>query len=111
MRRALANVCAYADAINRHGSKLSTGKKLKLAEVTICILDCLAHRRSGYGGHLAFVIMLAMPLFPHRYIGRALLACFAILPLSCARFGAPNPANSPAARGPTVTTAAGAPEG
>jgi hypothetical protein len=37
MRRGLANVCAYADAINRHGSKLSTAKKLKLTEVTISI--------------------------------------------------------------------------
>jgi para-nitrobenzyl esterase len=111
MRRGLANVCAYADAINRHGSKLSTGKKLKLAEVTISILDCLAHRRSGYGGHRAFVIMSAMPLFHHRYIGRALLACFAILPLSCARFGGPIPGNSAAASGPTVITAAGALEG
>jgi hypothetical protein len=57
MRRGLANVGAYADAINRHGSKLSTAKKLKLAEVTISILDCLGVRRSGYGGRLAFVNM------------------------------------------------------
>ena len=37
MRRGLANVCAYADAIHRHGNKLSTAEMLKLAEVTICI--------------------------------------------------------------------------
>ena len=36
MRRGLANVCAYADPINRHGSKLSTAEMLKLAEMTIC---------------------------------------------------------------------------
>jgi hypothetical protein len=36
MRRGLANVCAYADAINRHGSKLNTAEMMKLAEVTIC---------------------------------------------------------------------------
>src|ERR1700677_4575375 len=49
MRRGLANVGAYADAINRHGSKLSTAKKLKLPEITISILDCLGVRRSGTG--------------------------------------------------------------
>jgi hypothetical protein len=36
MRRGLANVCAYADSINRHGIKLNTAEMLKLAEVTIC---------------------------------------------------------------------------
>jgi hypothetical protein len=36
MRRSLANVCAYADTINRHRSKLNTAEMLKLAEVTIC---------------------------------------------------------------------------
>jgi len=46
MRRGLADVCAYADAINRHGSKLSTAKKLKSAEVTISILDCLVALKS-----------------------------------------------------------------
>jgi hypothetical protein len=46
MRRGLAKVCAYADAINRHGSKLSTAKKANLAEVTICILECLDVLRS-----------------------------------------------------------------
>jgi hypothetical protein len=56
MRRGLADVCAYADAINRHGSKLSTAKKLILPEVTISIWDCEGDRRSGYGGRLAFVI-------------------------------------------------------
>src|SRR3984957_11727823 len=57
MRRGLANVGAYADAINRHGSKLSTAEKLKLPEITISILDCLGVRRSGYGGGLALVNM------------------------------------------------------
>src|ERR1700677_1338536 len=47
MRRGLADVCAYADAINRHGSKLSTAKKTKLAEVTISLLDCLRVLRSA----------------------------------------------------------------
>jgi hypothetical protein len=47
MRRRLANVCAYADTINRHGSKLSTAEKPKIAEVTICILECLGVLRSG----------------------------------------------------------------
>jgi len=57
MRRGLANVGAYADAINRHGSKLSTAEKLKSPEITISILDCLGVRRSGYGGRLALVNM------------------------------------------------------
>jgi hypothetical protein len=48
MRRGLANVCAYADSINRHASKLSTAEKPKFAEVTICILECLGVLRSGY---------------------------------------------------------------
>jgi para-nitrobenzyl esterase len=50
-----------------------------------------------------------MPLPLHGYVCRALLACFVVLPLSCAKFGSPKPV--PLANGPIVTTAAGALEG
>ena len=52
-----------------------------------------------------------MQLLRHGYFGRAPLACFAILLLSRTGFGGPMPSNSPAAKSPTVTSAAGALEG
>jgi para-nitrobenzyl esterase len=52
-----------------------------------------------------------MPLHRHGYIGRALLACMAMLPLSCAKLGGPVPSDARATRGPIVTTPAGELEG
>ena len=47
----------------------------------------------------------------HRYPRRALLACFAMLPMSCANFGDPMPSTASAVRGPIVTAPAGTLEG
>jgi para-nitrobenzyl esterase len=47
---------------------------------------------------------------PSPHVGRALLACFAMLPLACAKFGGPVPSTG-AARGPIVTSPAGSLEG
>lgn len=52
-----------------------------------------------------------MPSLRQEYIRRALLACLAMLPLSCAKFGSPMPPNSGTVRGPIVSTPAGALEG
>jgi para-nitrobenzyl esterase len=52
-----------------------------------------------------------MPLTRHRCFHRTLLACLAILPLSCAKVGGPMPADSPAVRGPIATAPAGRVEG
>jgi hypothetical protein len=57
MRRRLANVCAYADTVNRHKSKLSTTENPRFAQVTICILECLGVLRSGYIGRGALAII------------------------------------------------------
>jgi hypothetical protein len=67
MRRRLANVCAYADTINKHGSKLSTAEKPRFAQVTICILECLGVLRSGYIGRGTLAV-------PHRTRAAACLA-------------------------------------
>lgn len=52
-----------------------------------------------------------MPLHRHGNTARALLACMAMLPLSCARFTAPVTSTARTTRGPIVTTPAGALEG
>ena len=51
-----------------------------------------------------------MPLLRHGYARRALLASFAMLPLSCAKLGGPIP-SATGAEGPIVNTPAGALEG
>src|ERR1700733_3573532 len=68
MRRGLANIGAYADAINRHGSELSTAKKLKLAKVTISILDCLRVRRSVYGERLDLALTMVRAAAHQRFL-------------------------------------------
>ncbi len=52
-----------------------------------------------------------MQLPRHGYYRRALLACFVILPLSCAKFGGPIPSPIRALQSPIVTTPSGDLEG
>ena len=52
-----------------------------------------------------------MSLPRHRYVCRALLACFALSPWSCANLGSPLPPASRTPRGPIISTPAGDLEG